>query len=356
MMKAKMGMDMRKETLISEQSDIDFVVLWVNPKDEKWLREKAKYEGADEWDAIHDPNRIARYRDWDNLQYWFRAVEKFTPWVRKVHFVTWNSVPDWLNVHHPKLHVVLNRDILPAGYDPVFSPNPLETNLHRIHELAEHFVYFNDDMFVVSHMEPADFYVHGLPREMAVSYALTNTLENDTFPHQLLTMTGIINGFFDKRSVQKKNWRKWFTPVYGRQLMNTVMTMRQNAFSGILIPHLPSPMRKSTYEEVWNKVPTILMATAAQKFRSPIDVTQYLFRYWSICKGEFVPTNVFAYGKECFLSDSQIEEVCKTIKEQKHKMICLNDSREIVHFDICRDRIKEAFEHILPEKSSFENA
>lgn len=36
--------------------------------------------------------REERYRDWDNLQYWFRGVEKFAPWVRKIHFVTWGHL------------------------------------------------------------------------------------------------------------------------------------------------------------------------------------------------------------------------------------------------------------------------
>jgi len=338
----------------SENHEIDFVILWVNPRDEKWLREKAKYEGKAEWDAVQDANRIARYRDWENLRYWFRGVERFAPWVRKIYFVTWNSVPEWLNVHHPKLQVVLNRDMLPDGCDPVFSPNPLETNLHRIPGLAEHFVYFNDDMFIVSPVEPADFYLNGLPREMAVSYALTNTLDNDSFPHMLLTMTGIINGCFDKRAVQRKNLRKWLTPVYGKQLLNTLRTWKQSAFSGLLIPHLPSPMKKSTYEEVWRRLPQIMMETAAHKFRTPMDVTQYLFRYWAICKGEFAPVNAFRSGKECFLNDRQLEAVCEIIQSKKYKMICLNDSKDIVDFESCKRRINQAFEAILPDQSAFE--
>lgn len=338
----------------SKEHDIDFVILWVNPRDEKWLKEKEKYEGKTEWDAVRDENRVARYRDWDNLHYWFRAIEKYAPWVRRIHFVTWNSVPEWLNIHHPKLRIVLNREILPDGCDPVFSPNPLETNLHRIPGLAEHFVYFNDDMFITNHVEPTDYFVQGLPREMAVSYALSNTLENDTFPHMLLTMTGVINGFFDKRDVQKKNWWKWFAPVYGKQLINTIMTMRQGAFSGILIPHLPSPMRKSTYEEVWDRVPQILLDTAAHKFRTPMDVTQYLFRYWAICKGEFIPTNLFRFGRECFLDDRELSSVCDIIKQQAYKMICINDGKDITHFEESRDRINQAFDAILPEKSLYE--
>ena len=34
-------------------------------------------------------DRKERYRDWDLLRYWFRGVERFAPWVRRIHFVTW---------------------------------------------------------------------------------------------------------------------------------------------------------------------------------------------------------------------------------------------------------------------------
>ncbi len=334
--------------------DIDIVVMWVNPDDDLWLQEKAKYTAQEKYAPEKDSNLIARYRDWDNLRYWFRGIERFAPWVRTIHFVTWRTVPSWLNTNHSKLNVVLNRDILPEGYDPVFSPNPLETNLHRINGIAEHFVYFNDDMFLISDTQPDDFYRDGLPREMAVAYSLTNDQKNDSFSHMLLTMTGLINGFFDKKQVQRTNWKKWFNPIYGKKAVNTVMTAYSHRFSGILIPHLPSSMRKSTYEEVWRAIPDQLMATTSHRFRNLTDITQYIFRYWAICKGEFEPTNVFKYGKEFFMSDDTLGELRRTIQEQNYKMICINDSKDIKDFELCRDTVKDAFAQILPEKSSFE--
>ena len=57
--------------------DIDFVVLWVDGNDPEWRAEKAKYQGA----VTDDSNSVNRFRDWGLMPYWFRAVEKFTPWV-----------------------------------------------------------------------------------------------------------------------------------------------------------------------------------------------------------------------------------------------------------------------------------
>ena len=64
--------------------EIDFVVLWVDGNDKEWLNQKRAYLPGCAGNADLGVNR---YRDWDNMQYWFRAVEKYAPWVRKIHFV-----------------------------------------------------------------------------------------------------------------------------------------------------------------------------------------------------------------------------------------------------------------------------
>jgi len=61
---------------------IDFVIAWVDGSDPAWLEEKNKYSPKKE-DVT---NAINRYRDMGVLRYWFRAVEKFAPWVNQIHF------------------------------------------------------------------------------------------------------------------------------------------------------------------------------------------------------------------------------------------------------------------------------
>ena len=81
---------------------IDFVITWVDGNDPKWLEEKNKYKN----NSKNLSNTSNRFRDWDNLQYWFRAIEKFTPWVNRIHFVTYGHLPKWLNTNNSKLNVV----------------------------------------------------------------------------------------------------------------------------------------------------------------------------------------------------------------------------------------------------------
>ena len=135
------------------------MLIWVDGNDPEWQKEKNKYdESNDKGDST-----IIRYRSWDNLQYWFRGVEKFAPWVNKIHFVTWGHLPPWLNVNHPKLHIVNHKDYIPEEFLPTFNANTIEMNLHRIKGLAEQFVYFNDDMFITDYVKPEDFFKNGVP-------------------------------------------------------------------------------------------------------------------------------------------------------------------------------------------------
>ena len=73
-------------------NEIDFVITWVDGNDPAWIAERKKYnsKSGDKSDT--------RFRDWELLKYWFRGVEKYAPWVRKIHFVTWGHYPSWLNV------------------------------------------------------------------------------------------------------------------------------------------------------------------------------------------------------------------------------------------------------------------
>ena len=94
-------------------NEIDFVILWVDGNDPAWREEFVRTRQAENDDASE-----IRYRDWRNLHYWFRSAERFAPWVRKVHFITWGHLPAWLRRDHPKLHIVNHRDFIPAEYLP----------------------------------------------------------------------------------------------------------------------------------------------------------------------------------------------------------------------------------------------
>ena len=143
---------------------IDFVVTWVDGSDPDWRAKKSKYDSAFTT-SENNMNSDKAYRELGTFKYWFRGVEKFAPWVNKVYLVTDNQQPDWLDVCADKLVVIDHKEIINNGYLPVFSSNAIEANLHNIPGLSEHFVVFNDDMYLTAPVKPTDFFSEeGLPK------------------------------------------------------------------------------------------------------------------------------------------------------------------------------------------------
>ena len=147
----------------NKNQEIDFVIAWVDGNDPQWQAQKRKCLATCLKDESILDQGDYRYRDWDLLHYWFRAVEKYAPWVRRIHFVTCGQIPAWMNVNHPKLHIVNHKDYIPEAYLPTFNSHTIELNMHRIEGLAEQFVYFNDDMYITRPVYPEDFFVKGQP-------------------------------------------------------------------------------------------------------------------------------------------------------------------------------------------------
>ena len=197
---------------------IDFVLLWVDGDDPAWLEEKSYYlpgEGSDS-----NPNN-SRYRDWGILPFWFRSVERFAPWVRRIHFVTWGHYPHWLNLDHPKLYFVRHEDFIPPRYLPTFNCNPIENNLHRIPGLAELFVYFNDDMFISSPVKATDFFINGVPRDCAIR-SIPMLYE---IGHINLNDINLINKAFDFRKQFKEHFWKWMNYRYGIRCLQSFCSL-----------------------------------------------------------------------------------------------------------------------------------
>lgn len=326
---------------------IDFVITWVDGNDKAWLSEKTKYQTT----SIYDDDCEARYRDWDNLQYWFRAVEQYAPWVHTIHFVTWGHIPEWLKVENPKLHIVKHEDFIPTEYLPTFNSHTIELNLHRIPGLAEQFVYFNDDVFLNHVMKAEDFFKNGLPRDIL-------GLDCIAFGRNSAGMfnandVGLINDHFKSRECFKKNPGKWLNYRYGiRVPARSLILLHKRWFPGFFYQHISSNFLKSTFEEVWEKEFEILDDTCKCKFRTATNVNQWLMKYWQLASGNFFPRKK-KMGL-CFHVEKDITKLLAVIENESQNIICINDTVKTVNFEKKRDAIKRAFEKKFPEKSSFE--
>lgn len=328
---------------------IDIVVPWVDGSDPDWRAERARFrpeQGSD--------NNEARYREWGLFQYWFRSIEKYAPWVRTVHLVTWGHLPAWLNTSHPKLHIVNHKDYIPTEYLPTFNAIPIENNVHRIPGLAEHFILFNDDVYLSRPTSPEDFFVDGVPVDTAV---LNHVSISDTvsfMPYLALNCLGMINESFSKKEALKRDASKWYNPKYGKlALYNLYYTPGKN-FPGFRSFHTCIPYCKSTFEEVWNKYPQILGDSCRNRFRSRDDVNHYIFRFWRLAKGEFMPAKPnCAY---LTIGEDDADAVEQALNNLKYKVVCVNDDPSGLNFAEEQKRFQAIFAKQYPDVCSYEIA
>lgn len=326
---------------------VDIVLLWVDGNDPAWQEDYKRYASQQEGDK-----RIIRFRDWDNLKYLFRGIEKCAPWVRKVHFVTCGHVPDWLNLDAPKLHFVRHVDFVPNYCLPTFNCNPLELNLHKIEGLAEQFIYFNDDTFLIDAVPEERFFKNGLPCDIAAFNVMQPN--NQGIDHIICNDLMLINKHFSKKGVLKKHLWKWFNLRYVSQWYRTLVLLPWRLHTGFVDPHMPNAYLKSTFEKMWELEPEILRKTTESRFRDITNVNQYLMRYWRLCSGEFSPYNVWKDSAFLSIQNDNIDYICDLIQYQRKKVVCLNDSDITVDFDRAKDKLIQAFEMIFPAKCSFE--
>lgn len=326
---------------------IDFVVTWVNSNDPKWQEEKNKYKAKKESD-----NSVNRYRDWDNLKYWFRGIEKFAPWVNKIYFVTYGHIPTWLNTANDKLVIVKHEDYIPKKFLPVFNSVPIELYLSKIKGLSQKFVYFNDDMFLIKKVKPKDFFKGDLPCDSAMLTAIVPSKIKDGFSHCLLSNIEILNEKYDMRKVIKKNFFKWINIKYGLDQIRTLLLLSWNNFPGIKMSHLPVSYKKETFDDVWNYASDKIIEASEDRFRNNYHVNHWIFRNHQLVTGKFAP-RAKKFGKFYILSDNN-KKIINDIKKQKYKCVCVNDVGEYKNFEKIKQELNNAFEFLLKEKSSFE--
>ena len=328
---------------------IDFVITWVDGSDEKWKTEKKRFQVL----SLKEDKRDIRYRDWDNLRFFFRGIELFAPWVNRIHFVTWGHVPGWLDTDHPKLNIVSHSEFIPEEFLPTFNANPIEVNLHRISGLAEQFVYFNDDMLLLKKTTPDDFFRDGIPRDIGVMNV--NISDRAVGNHIEAADMDIINDHFSKNDVIRRNWSKWYNLIYGRELIRNICLIPWKKFPGLLHQHIPTSLLKSTFEEVWTKEEEVLLETSRHRFRNSLDVNQWLFEDWQRCSGNFIPRRA-SVGRSFSITDNPEEnrKVYKAIEQQKYMMICFNDMVFGDAFEDEKRKLIGALTSVMPEKSKFE--
>ena len=150
----------RPDPFAAANYPIDVVYTWVDSSDPAWQsRRRAAVVESDGSElnplAVND----SRFTSRDELKYSLRSVAAFANWVRHIYLVTDDQIPDWLDTSSDRITVVSHKELFPdSSALPTFNSHAIETVLHRIPGLSEHFLYMNDDVFIGRPITPGLFF------------------------------------------------------------------------------------------------------------------------------------------------------------------------------------------------------
>lgn len=249
---------------------IDVVFTWVDDKDPDWRANymKAKQET--------EPNSIgpygadsARFANHDELRYSLQSVRRFLPWVNRIHIVTAGQCPEWL-APNDKIRIVDHREIIESRYLPTFNSHVIEAHLHRIPDLTEHFIYFNDDVFVARPLMSGHFFRDN----------------------------GIASAFVARKSLSAMRNRGIDTPTLSASLRG--MQMLANDYATTIdwpLVHTYIPLRKSMFEFAWSRYGNSIRAFLPNRFRdeNDLNLATFLVPWLAYLEGLAVPSRDICY-------------------------------------------------------------
>lgn len=128
---------------------LDVVIMWVDGSDPKAAAARAKAARTARARGCKIDNQPGRSRDNGELMFLLRSIHANMPWHGHIYIVTNGQKPRYVDFSKPGISLVTHRDIFTdPSLLPTFNSFAIESMLHRIDGLSEHFVRFSDDFFI----------------------------------------------------------------------------------------------------------------------------------------------------------------------------------------------------------------
>lgn len=279
--------------------DIDIVFSWVDGSDIEFQRRRAAQMAS--YVVGEGDDNEARYRQIDELKYALRSIHMFAPWIRNIYIATDSPVPRWLDAEHPRIHIMRSEDFFSdtSGL-PTHNSHAVESQLHHIPGLSEHFLYSNDDMFIGRPLSPDVFFSPGGVTKFVEAGTRIGLGETDP------TRSGFENA---ARVNRRLLWER-FGAVTTRHL-----------------EHCAAPLRISVLREMESEFAEDFRRTATSPFRSATDisVTNSLYHYYGLMTGRAVTqTQAKVLYIETTLRQAP-DMMRRLLKKRDQDMFCLND-------------------------------
>lgn len=243
---------------------IDAVITWVDGNDSNWQKKINNYsEVKINWT---DKKETIRYNSIDEIEIAIESIIKYASFIRNIFLVTDNQVPkgfDKLVVLSSNAGIklsIIDHTVIFRGYEnylPCFNSCSIGSMLFRIPNLAEHFIVFNDDTFLMRTTNKDDFFKNGLP---VIRGRWEKYYEDQIFRNLYIKF---LSFFGVKKNLSKPGYKK--AQQKSAKLVGTKKYIRRD--------HTPVSLRKSTIEEFFETNNEFFENNVKHRFR---DESQFI--------------------------------------------------------------------------------
>ena len=297
--------------IIEDMNKIDYVFPYVTSDDPYW---KHLYSISLSGKESEFGSGIQRFRDNGLLKYLFRSLEKYLPWINKVHMIVMSDsqVPNWIN--REEVHIIYHSDFIPKKYLPTFNSNLIDCFLPFLPLVEEKFIYGNDDLIPCRHLSKNIFFQGNIPCYNINIRDFIETKPGDKF----------------RRNV--------YNIITGKKQYKRVVTTQHSTIS----------YKISSIKNCFNKYKKPIL-NSLSKFREEKNLNQYLYAFYQMMEDTILnkPQKFGGY----FVKPDNIEKIL--VKNfNNYDFVCLNDGLNMTEKDW--NKILSKFEKQLPEKSKYE--
>lgn len=283
---------------------IDAVIAWVDGADPAHRLKRTPFIAADTT-SLKEAKSDVRFEGDKEILYCLRSICNHAPWINRIWVITDNQK---LPVFQPlaafkKISIVDHKDIFRGHEDllPTFNSLSIETMMWRIPSLAEHFIYFNDDMGMCGSTSQSDFVRGG-------------------------------------KTVARGRWSSYPADQAGLWQANQVVAAEMVGFSRAEVfidAHVPKILSRRVFEELFDQHKEHFIKNASYRFRSPEQfLPAGLHEHYSLRTGRAEARSdrdwVHFTIKNC--RKDPIEVVNPKLEElasRTRKLYCINDYRTL---------------------------
>jgi hypothetical protein len=326
-------MSLAGSSVQNRREPIDVVYTWVDDSWPGYLELASQYANTP-----HDKNPNRTRDNIDVLRYSLRSLCKYMPWVRNIYLFSMRpQIPPWLNVDHPRIHIVHHDEVMPPEVVPTFNSFAILSYMHLLKGLSERFIYICDDFLMGAPVEIGDLIDANNKDAMYFKPAFA---PNPSHMHS------------DKKS-------PWDA---GRAYTNSLLDTEYGFKKRYDVGHVPTLFRRFILQEMIEKWPEDVTRTRQCRFRAKYNVVpEFMYPHYAVQKEIAVALPRKTYRESAHyvsIENSGLKARFDTwlLKSRNPKFFALNDSFGQTPNPRVEQRWRDCLSQLYPDACEFEKS